>query len=115
MATAEPEAVAVDFEPEDDDLMDEEGGAAEDHSPRAPPPRLRSAITGAGASSAQTRKTKGRGFRHDGADRHEGRLSGRDFDSLDSDNRTGPARCKFSSPPFFSLYLYGVRMFGVSD
>ncbi|KAK4772745.1 hypothetical protein SAY86_014520 [Trapa natans] len=57
-ASADPEA--LDFEPEEDDLMDEDGEA----SPRGPPPKLRSAITGVTSQSAP-RKTKGRGFREE--------------------------------------------------
>ncbi|KAJ6299478.1 hypothetical protein OIU76_020444 [Salix suchowensis] len=40
---ANTEAEAVDFEPEDDDLMDEEGAADVDasSSPRAPLPKLK--------------------------------------------------------------------------
>ncbi|GFZ18155.1 RNA-binding (RRM/RBD/RNP motifs) family protein [Actinidia rufa] len=68
MANAEVEA--VDFEPEDDDLMDEDlDGAA---SPtRAPLPKIKSAITG-GSTISAPKKTKGRGFREesDTADRN---------------------------------------------
>ncbi|KAI4305037.1 hypothetical protein L6164_028427 [Bauhinia variegata] len=87
---------AVDFEPEDDDLMDEDAGADADASasPRALPiPKLKSAITG-GASSALygPKKTKGRGFRQEsGADRNT-ILSGSDFDSLSSASGVGPQR-----------------------
>ncbi|XP_020113768.1 RNA-binding protein 8A [Ananas comosus] len=80
----------VDFEPDDDDLMDEDA-AAGDPTPAAaaaaapPYPRLRSAITG----GDPPKKTKGRGFRDEGAaaaaaaaaDRSS-RLDSRDFDSL---------------------------------
>ncbi|KAL9248355.1 hypothetical protein vseg_021686 [Gypsophila vaccaria] len=83
MATADVEA--VDFEPEEDDLMDDDTAAAV--SPRAAHPRLRSAVT------ATAVKTKGRGFRDDAADSdRNNRLSARDFDSLDSDGGPGPAR-----------------------
>ncbi|CAL5426073.1 unnamed protein product [Camellia sinensis] len=90
MANADVEA--VDFEPEEDDLMDEEGAVeVEASSPRAPLPKLKSAITG-GSSSASAKKTKGRGFREEtDADRNT-RLAGR-FDSLDSDGGPGPERC----------------------
>ncbi|GAB4856013.1 RNA-binding protein y14 [Ancistrocladus abbreviatus] len=84
---------AVDFEPEEDDLMDEDG-AAEDASPRAPLPKLKSAITG-GSSSAfggGPKKTKGRGFREEADAERSSRLAGRDFDSLDSDGGPGPQR-----------------------
>ncbi|PSR90171.1 RNA-binding protein like [Actinidia chinensis var. chinensis] len=88
MANAEVEA--VDFEPEDDDLMDEDlDGAA---SPtRAPLPKIKSAITG-GSTISAPKKTKGRGFREesDAADRNA-RLAGR-FDSIGSDGGPGPER-----------------------
>ncbi|WCJ36866.1 RNA-binding protein 8A [Euphorbia peplus] len=87
MANADPEA--VDFEPEEDDLMDE---GDVDASPRAPLPKLKSAITGGGASSSAPKKTKGRGFREEAdSDRHN-RLAGRDFDSLGTDGGPGPQR-----------------------
>ncbi|CAO2837293.1 unnamed protein product [Amaranthus hypochondriacus] len=87
MAAADVEA--VDFEPEEDDLMDEDGLAAEE----APHPKLKSAITGAGGDSSgfTAKKTKGRGFREDDADRNN-RLTAREFESLDSDGGPGPAR-----------------------
>lgn len=87
---------AVDFEPEDDDLMDEDGGvdaADASASPRAPLPKLKSAITGGASSSAASRKTKGRGFRQDhpdGVDRS--RLASSNFDSLKSQDGPGPQR-----------------------
>ncbi|GLT51057.1 hypothetical protein SLA2020_245030 [Shorea laevis] len=84
MASADAEA--VDFEPEEDDLMDEDAGG--DASPHAPPPKLKSAITG-GASGPK--KTKGRGFREDDGDR-QSRLASRDFESLGSDGGPGPQR-----------------------
>lgn len=80
---ANNDAEAVDFEPEEDDLMDEEAGG--DASPQAAP-KLKSAITG-GASGPK--KTKGRGFRDEHADRHN-RLSSRDYDSLGSNGGPGP-------------------------
>lgn len=90
MASADVEA--VDFEPEEDDLMDEDGAAEADASPRAPFPKLKSAITG-GASSSPVgpKKTKGRGFREE-SDRNN-RLAGSDFDSLKSADGPGPQRC----------------------
>ncbi|KAF8050246.1 hypothetical protein N665_0402s0025 [Sinapis alba] len=84
------EAEAVDFEPEEDDLMDEDVGAA-DVSPRAGHPRLRSAIAGANDESAN-RKTKGRGFREEKDSDRQRRLSSRDFESLGSDGGPGPQR-----------------------
>lgn len=90
---ANPEAEAVDFEPEDDDLMDEDVDATA--SPRAPIPKLKSAITGGSSSFSAPKKTKGRGFREEAtaaeADRNA-RMSAR-FDSLDSEGGPGPERC----------------------
>ncbi|VVB00570.1 unnamed protein product [Arabis nemorensis] len=87
------ESEAVDFEPEEDDLMDEDGGAidAADVSPRAGLPRLRSAIAGANGESTQ-KKTKGRGFREERDSDRQRRLSSRDFESLGSDGGAGPQR-----------------------
>ncbi|PIN13389.1 RNA-binding protein RBM8/Tsunagi (RRM superfamily) [Handroanthus impetiginosus] len=88
---ANAEAEAVDFEPEEDDLMDED---VADGSPNrtAAAPRLKSAITGGGSASGP-KKTKGRGFRDEAgaeADRNA-RMSAR-FDSLDSEGGPGPER-----------------------
>ncbi|KNA13796.1 hypothetical protein SOVF_113520 [Spinacia oleracea] len=86
---------AVDFEPEEDDLMDEDGGAGDaDGSPRASHPKLKSAITGAGDSSGGfgNKKTKGRGFREEADAERNSRMAARDFESLDSDGGPGPAR-----------------------
>ncbi|KAG6590187.1 RNA-binding protein Y14 [Cucurbita argyrosperma subsp. argyrosperma] len=90
MASADVEA--VDFEPEEDDLMDEDGAAEADASPRAPFPKLKSAITGGASSSLAggPKKTKGRGFREE-SDRNT-RLTGSDFDSLKSADGPGPQR-----------------------
>ncbi|WZZ07744.1 hypothetical protein YC2023_093665 [Brassica napus] len=88
------EAEAVDFEPEEDDLMDEDVGAS-DLSPRAGHPKLRSAISGANDESAN-RKTKGRGFREEKDSDRQRRLSSRDFESLGSDGGPGPQRCNLS-------------------
>lgn len=85
------ESEAVDFEPEEDDLMDEDAG---DVSPRAGHPRLRSAVAGANGDSAQ-RKTKGRGFLEEKDSDRQRRLSSRDFESLGSDGGPGPQRCNF--------------------
>lgn len=90
MANTEPEA--VDFEPEEDDLMDEDGGGdAGDASPRAGHPRLRSAIAGVNGDSAP-KKIKGRGFREEPDADRQRRLSSRDFESLGSDGGPGPQR-----------------------
>lgn len=98
MANADVEA--VDFEPEDDDLMDEDGEA----SPRAAPlPKLKSAITASGASSLK--KTKGRGFREDlSADRNSRLAAASDFDALNSSDGLEPQRCQsLSLSPDISL------------
>ncbi|KAJ0810839.1 putative RNA-binding motif protein [Helianthus annuus] len=78
----------LDFEPDDDDLMDEDAAVDVDaSSPRvsAHIPKLKSAITGA------PKKTKGRGFREETGAQRDGRMSGR-FDSLDSGGGPGPER-----------------------
>ncbi|KAL6966570.1 RNA-binding protein y14 [Sarracenia purpurea var. burkii] len=90
MANADVEA--VDFEPEDDDLMDEDGAIDVDAaSPRAPIPKLKSAITGGSAAASAPKKTKGRGFREESGTDRNTRLAGR-FDSLDSEGGPGPER-----------------------
>ncbi|XP_076916088.1 RNA-binding protein Y14A-like [Bidens hawaiensis] len=79
---------ALDFEPDDDDLMDEDATVDVDASSSptgAHIPKLKSAITSAGSAP---KKTKGRGFRHES---DATRMSGR-FDSLDSDGGPGPER-----------------------
>ena len=89
------EGEAVDFEPEDDDLMDEDGGADVDASAASPHrgggggPKLKSAIT---SSSSLPKKTKGRGFRRDTD--HSSALSASDFDSLAAEGGPGPQRCQ---------------------
>lgn len=99
MAAADVEA--VDFEPDEDDLMDEDGTVDVDVSPVPQPlPKLRSTITGGrstyavGESSGVPRKTKGRGFREEGEADRNNRLAAKDFDSLDSDGTQGPQRCE---------------------
>ncbi|CAN8288288.1 unnamed protein product [Cochlearia groenlandica] len=91
---ANVESEAIDFEPEEDDLMDEESAAvdaaaADDVSPRAVYPKLRSAIAGANGGD---KKTKGRGFKEEKDSDRQRRLSSRDFDSLGSDDGLGPQR-----------------------
>lgn len=99
---ANAEAETVDFEPEDDDLMDEDVDTPS--SPRAPIPRIKSLVTG--GSSSAPRKTKGRGFREDAAEAdRNARMSAR-FDSLDSDGGPGPERCQFPLSLSLTLYLY---------
>ncbi|CAN0901814.1 RNA-binding protein Y14, partial [Linum grandiflorum] len=92
---ANVESEAVDFEPEEDDLMDEEGAIDVDasSSPRAQQPKLKSAITGGASTSlAAPKKTKGRGFREEADAERQSRLAGRDFDSLGSEVGPGPQR-----------------------
>ncbi|XP_072955223.1 RNA-binding protein Y14A-like [Typha angustifolia] len=85
----------VDFEPDEDDLMDEDAGAGDaDPSPMAPTtlPKLRSTITGGDPSAPK--KTKGRGFRDEAsiaADRNS-RFGSRGFDSLASEGGPGAQR-----------------------
>ncbi|ESR59415.1 hypothetical protein CICLE_v10016808mg [Citrus x clementina] len=85
MANAEVDA--LDFE--DDDLMDEDGTADVDasSSPRAPQPKLKSAITG-----GAPKKTKGRGFREEADSERHSRLADRHFESLGTDGGPGPQR-----------------------
>ncbi|KAM7278210.1 hypothetical protein ACFE04_005344 [Oxalis oulophora] len=99
-AGTDVEAVDFDFELEDDDLMDEEAGGVGD----APPPKLKSAITGGSASTLQ-RKTKGRGFREETHDR-SGILGGRDFESLGSDGGPGPLRCQQTISSVVKLWKF---------
>ncbi|KAF5784204.1 putative RNA-binding motif protein [Helianthus annuus] len=85
---------ALDFEPDDDDLMDEDAAVDVDAtSPRvsAHIPKLKSAITGGSVAAAAVKKTKGRGFREETDAERNNRMSGR-FDSLDSDGGPGPER-----------------------
>ncbi|KAJ0795598.1 putative RNA-binding motif protein [Helianthus annuus] len=90
---------ALDFEPDDDDLMDEDAAVDVDAtSPRvsAHIPKLKSAITGGSVTAAAVKKTKGRGFREETDAERNNRMSGR-FDSLDSDGGPGPERCWFAT------------------
>jgi len=82
MATSVADIEAVDFEPDEDDLMDEDPAA--DLSSK-----LRSTITAAG----DAKKTKGRGFRESETEsqRHR-RLADANFESLTSDGGPGPQR-----------------------
>uniref|UniRef100_A0A7N0TI35 RNA-binding protein 8A n=1 Tax=Kalanchoe fedtschenkoi TaxID=63787 RepID=A0A7N0TI35_KALFE len=87
MASADAET--LDFEAEEDDLMDDDAGADVDAFPQQKP-KIMSTITGGAAAFADApKRTKGRGFREDG---DRSRLTGRDFDTLDSDGGPGPQR-----------------------
>jgi RNA-binding protein 8A len=106
MTTAEV-VDAVDFEPEEDDLLDEDVAMEDMETPPAPAPapaqpKLKSTIinstTGgsragaAAAAAAAGRKTKGRGFREEAdADRSQ-RYAVKEFESLDSGGGPGPQR-----------------------
>lgn len=96
MQATAADAEAVDFEPEDDDLMDDDGGADGSASPRALPlPKLKSAITGGAASSplSAPKKTKGRGFRQTSDADRNARLATSEFESLTPEGGPGPQRC----------------------
>uniref|UniRef100_A0A0A9DNE4 RNA-binding protein 8A n=1 Tax=Arundo donax TaxID=35708 RepID=A0A0A9DNE4_ARUDO len=92
-AVTNADVEVVDFDSDDDDLMDEEPA---EPSP-APAARLRSTIAGGGGDDAP-RKTKGRGFREDpnsSAAPHDSRFAagGRaDLHSLGSDGGPVPVR-----------------------
>lgn len=106
MTTAEV-VDAVDFEPEEDDLLDEDVAMEDMETAPLPAPalapaqpKLKSTIinstTGgsrAGAAAAAAgRKTKGRGFREEAdADRSQ-RYAVKEFESLDSGGGPGPQR-----------------------
>lgn len=96
MAAVVGDVEVVDFEPDEDDLMDEDVGAGE--ADPSPVPKLRSTVAGSGSSGLGPRKTKGRGFREEVGPDRGGRLSARDFDSLVSDGVPGPQRCKLGKP-----------------
>lgn len=95
---------AVDFELDEDDLMDEDLNVSVDHVDSRSAPRIRSTITGGGGSGAK--KTKGRGFRGEADAERNRRFSARDFESLDSDGGgPGPLRCRSHVLSFFSYFL----------
>ncbi|KAL4196108.1 hypothetical protein AMTRI_Chr04g244390 [Amborella trichopoda] len=91
MATAEVEA--VDFEPEDDDLMDEDA-QIEVEAPSAP--KLKSTITGGSSRFPEliAQKKKGRGFREETSEERNNRFAAQEFESLDLGRGVGPQRCK---------------------
>ncbi|GAU45498.1 hypothetical protein TSUD_129440 [Trifolium subterraneum] len=76
-------AEALDFELEDDDLMDAD----------APPPhrKIKSAII-ASSTLSVPKKTKGRGFRQDYKSHYNSPLNGSDFDSLTVEGGSGPQK-----------------------
>ncbi|CAM6032887.1 unnamed protein product [Sphagnum compactum] len=98
MATAEVDA--VDFEPEEDDLLDDDVPMEDVEVVTAQAPKLKSTITttGSGATSvgggagAAGRKTKGRGFREEVNLDHSNRFAAKEFESLDSGGGPGPQR-----------------------
>jgi len=99
MTTAEVDA--VDFEPEEDDLLDDDVPMEDVEVVTAQAPKLKSTITtpGSGATSvgggagAVGRKTKGRGFREEVNLDHSNRFAAKEFESLDSGGGPGPQRC----------------------
>ncbi|PHT34169.1 hypothetical protein CQW23_25969 [Capsicum baccatum] len=78
---------AVDFEPEEDDLIDED---VEGSSPRAPIPKLKSAITTADGGSSGSKKIKGRGFCEETAEAERNARLFSIFDSLMIKGGPGP-------------------------
>jgi len=98
MATAEVDA--VDFEPEEDDLLDDDVPMEDVEVVTAQAPKIKSTITttGSGATSvgggagAVGRKTKGRGFREEVNLDHSNRFAAKEFESLDSGGGPGPQR-----------------------
>lgn len=119
MTTAEVDA--VDFEPEEDDLLDEDVPMEDPmETAPAPAPKLKSTIitsgTGAGAgashlgsgggaaaaAAAAGRKTKGRGFREEADVDRSQRYAAKEFESLDSGGGPGPQRCILLFLPFVS-------------
>lgn len=120
MTTAEVDA--VDFEPEDDDLLDDDVPMEEimDAAPAAPAPKLRSTIitnavggggasqlaSAAGAGAAMGRKTKGRGFREENDMDRSNRYAAKEFESLGSEGGPGPQRCILSISYSILLLLF---------
>ena len=96
----------MDFKPEDDALMDENGALDVDASPRAPLPNLKFAITsGYASSSLSSKKSKCHGFHEDpNADRNSC-LVGADFDSLKSSDGLESQQLQYSLPPSISFIL----------
>jgi len=94
MAGAEVDA--VDFEPEEDDLMDDDTAMDDGNADAvpAPAPKLKSTITGGTSQlgDAGPKKTKGRGFREETDAERNNRFAAREFESLDSDGGPGPQR-----------------------
>lgn len=104
MTTAEV-VDAVDFEPEEDDLLDEDVAMEDLETPAAPAPKLRSTIStggagggsrvggGGSAAAVDGRKTKGRGFRDEADADRSHRYTEKEFESLDGSGGPGPQRC----------------------
>jgi len=91
------EVEAVDFEPEEDDLMDDDTAMDDgnaDAVPTTPAPKLKSTITGGTSQLGDggPKKTKGRGFREETDAERNSRFAAREFESLDSDGGPGPQR-----------------------
>lgn len=91
------EVDAVDFEPEEDDLLDDEPMEEAD-APPLPAPKLKSTITSTSVGTsavmpgAGSRKTKGRGFREEADIDRSNRYAAKEFESLDSAGGPGPQR-----------------------
>ncbi|CAM6009450.1 unnamed protein product [Sphagnum compactum] len=102
MTTAEVDA--VDFEPEEDDLLDDDVPMEDvEVAPAQQAPKLKSTITatvasagatsvGGGGAGAAGRKTKGRGFREEVDMDRSNRFAAKEFESLDSGGGPGPQR-----------------------
>lgn len=94
---AAPAVDAIDFEPDDeDDLLDEDVVMEDADLAPAPPPKLKSTITGGSAGPPHPpsgpKRTKGRGFRDDADAEQSNRFAAKEFESLDSDGGPGPQR-----------------------
>jgi RNA-binding protein 8A len=97
---ADAEVDAVDFELEEDDLMDDDTTMDDGNADVVPTPvpKLKSTIMG-GTSQLDDggpNKTKGRGFRKETDVECNSRFATREFESLDSDGGPRPQRCILS-------------------
>eukprot|EP00897_Mesotaenium_endlicherianum_P009128 jgi/Mesen1/8243/ME000443S07391 len=79
----------VDFEPGEEDLLDDE--MAVDDGESNPSRRMKSAVAGGAGGGAGQRKTKGRGFK-DPMDVDKGDRYGQTFESLETGHGPGPQR-----------------------